>query len=196
MVKKTTPIKIFLFFFICGVFLISSPSYADIYIYIDSEGVIHFTNTPTSSDYEIYIREQSYGPVGAYSRKNFDNIIAEASKRHGIDFPLLKALIKVESDFNPRAVSRKGAKGLMQIMPKNVKALRIKNPFDPSENIMGGTRYLKQLLVAFDQKLPLALAAYNAGPNAVKRYRSIPPYKETERFVQKVIKYYNILKKG
>lgn len=183
-------------FFLCGIFSISSPIYADIYIYIDSEGVIHFTNTPTSSDYKLYIREQPYRSVRAHSEERFDHLIAEASKRHGVDFPLLKALIKAESDFNPRAVSRTGAKGLMQIMPANIKALRIKNPFDPAENIMSGARYLKRLLVQFDNKLPLALAAYNAGPNAVKRYKSIPPYRETEDFVQKVMKYYYLLKKG
>ena len=105
-------------------------------------------------------------------------MITEASKSHGVSFSLLKALIKIESDFNPRAISNAGAIGLMQIMPENIKALNIKDPFDPWENIMGGTRYLKQLIGRFNGKLPMALAAYNAGPNIVDRYKRIPPLKK------------------
>ena len=126
----------------------------------------------------------------------YDDLITEASKKHGVSFSLLKALIKIESDFNPRAISSAGAKGLMQIMPENIRALNIKDPFDPLENIMGGTCYLKKLIRRFDGKLPMALAAYNAGPNMVDRYKRIPPFKETENFVEKVMKYYSIFKKG
>lgn len=126
----------------------------------------------------------------------YDDLITEASKKHGVSFSLLKALIKIESDFNPRAISSAGAKGLMQIMPENIMALNIKDPFDPLENIMGGARYLKQLIRRFDGKLPMALAAYNAGPNMVDRYKRIPPFEETENFVEKVMKYYSIFKKG
>ncbi|MGD9083009.1 MAG: lytic transglycosylase domain-containing protein [Desulfobacterales bacterium] len=128
------------------------------------------------------------------STKRYDDLITEASKSHGISFSLLKALIKIESDFNPRAISSAGAIGLMQIMPENIKALNIKDPFDPWENIMGGARYLKQLIGRFNGKLPMALAAYNAGPNIVDRYKRIPPFKETEDFVEKVMKYYSIFK--
>jgi len=95
-------------------------AHADIYMYIDSKGVSHFTNTPTSSKYKIYMREGSTRTSSIYASSKYDQIISEASKRHGIAFPLLKAQIKVESDFNPRAVSKKGALGLMQIMPKNI----------------------------------------------------------------------------
>ena len=109
---------------------------------------------------------------------------------------MIKALIKVESDFNTRAVSRSGALGLMQIMPENVKAFRIFDPFDPRDNIIGGARYLKTLLDRFEGKLPLALAAYNAGPKVVERYRNIPPIKETEDYVKKVMKYYYLYNKG
>lgn len=174
--------------------------YADIYRYIDKNGVLHFTNIPTSSDYELYMREvsieQAPNPIGSYLRDRYEHVIAEASQRHGVSASLLKAIIKVESDFNPWAVSRKGAKGLMQIMPENFQALNIKNPFDPEENIMGGTRYFKQLLTQFNGKLPLALAAYNAGPKRVNRYNRIPPIKETENYVEKVMKYYYLFKKG
>jgi soluble lytic murein transglycosylase-like protein len=179
---------------ILSVFLLISlsagPSRADIYQYIDSEGVLYFTNTPTSSDYVLYIREKSYIKTGPVSR-DYDAIIQKAQSKYGIEFSLIKAVIQAESGFNPRAVSKKGAKGLMQIMPENYKALSVSDPFDPSQNIMGGTRYLKQLLNRYDEKLPLALAAYNAGPEAVDKYGQIPPYKETRTYVQKVMTLYS-----
>ena len=167
--------------------------HADIYMYIDSNGVLHFTNTPTSSQYRLYIKER---PKKADKNKAYDHIIREASDQFGLSFPLIKALIKVESDFDSRAVSRSGALGLMQIMPENVKAFQIRDPFDPWDNILGGTRYLKILLDRFEGKLPLALAAYNAGPTVVDRYKKIPPIKETEDYVQKVMKYYYLYNKG
>jgi soluble lytic murein transglycosylase len=142
------------------------------------------------------MREKLAKPSRSTSADRFDNYIKEASKKHGVAFPLLKAIMKVESDFNPRAVSKSGAKGLMQIMPMNFKALRIKDPFDPLENTMAGARYIRQLLDRFDGKLHLALAAYHAGPNKVARFKSIPPIKATKDYVKKVMKYYYIFKKG
>lgn len=178
------------------VFLMVShqPLQADIYKFIDSKGVLHFTNMPISSGYQLYIREKPARNEYVDPDARFDLYISEASKRYGIDFSLIKALIKVESDFNPKAVSRKGAKGLMQIMPFNFQLLNIQNPFNPKENIMGGVQYLKRLLVQYKGRLPLALAAYNAGPNAVDRYKRVPPYRETENYVKKVMKYYHVLK--
>jgi soluble lytic murein transglycosylase-like protein len=108
---------------------------------------------------------------------------------------LLKALIKTESDFDPRAVSKAGAMGLMQIMPENIRRLEIKDPFDPKDNVMGGARYLKQLINRFNGKLHLALAAYNAGPGVVEKYQRIPPFQETENFVKQVMEYYSIFNK-
>jgi soluble lytic murein transglycosylase len=178
------------------VYTFTAPVYADIYVYIDSGGVLHFTNVPTSSNYKIYIREKPSRSLNSGVTDRYDDLITEASKKHGVSFSLLKALIKIESDFNPRAISSAGAKGLMQIMPENIRALNIKDPFDPLENIMGGARYLKQLIKRFDGELPMALAAYNAGPNMVDRYKRIPPFEETENFVEKVMKYYSIFKKG
>ena len=107
-----------------------------------------------------------------------------------MSFPLLKAIIKAESDFDALAVSQKGATGLMQIMPQNFKPLGIKDPFDPWQNINAGARYFKQMFDRFNGKLSLSLAAYNAGPTAVDRYKTIPPYEETENYVRRVLKYY------
>jgi soluble lytic murein transglycosylase-like protein len=167
---------------------------ADIYVYIDSQGVMHFTNTPTSDNYKLYMREPPKQPKSWLKVGDYDDVIAEAARRHGLSFSLLKALIHVESYFDPRAVSKKGAMGLCQIMPENLIALNISDPFDPWENIMGGARYLKAMMERFNGQLPLALAAYNAGPTTVERYNDIPPYQETQQYVQKVMKYFHIYK--
>lgn len=171
-------------------------AHADIYVYIDSEGVMHFTNTPTSTSYKVYMREppkftKTWKPI-----KSYDDVISEAAKRNDLSFSLLKALIHVESYFDPKAVSKKGAMGLCQIMPQNLERLQIADPFDPWENIMGGARYLRAMLDRFRGQLPLALAAYNAGPQAVERYNDIPPYPETKDYVQKVMKYFHLYKKS
>ncbi len=180
---------------ICYVFILLFSAglsvHADIYRYIDENGVMHFTNTPTSSKqkFKLFLREKpKINP--RYSTKKYDDIIANASQQYGVSFPLLKAIIKAESGFDPRAVSKKGAKGLMQIMPENFKPLGIKDPFDPSQNIHAGARYFKQMYDRFKGKLSLSLAAYNAGPTAVERYKTIPPYEETEAYVERVLKFY------
>lgn len=177
-------------------FFVIPVTHADIYVFVDSDGVLHFTNTPTSSNYKVYMREAPRRTKAWYSIESYDDVITEAAKKNGLSFPLLKALIHVESYFNPKAVSKKGAMGLMQIMPQNLELLDISDPFDPWENIMGGARYLKAMLERFKGKLPLALAAYNAGPTAVERYKDIPPYDETQRYVEKVMKLFHIYKKS
>jgi soluble lytic murein transglycosylase-like protein len=182
--------------FVALTFFVTPWAQADIYVYVDHQGVMHFTNTPTSSNYKVYMRETPQPPRAWYSIESYDDVIAEAAKLNGISFSLLKALIHVESYFNPRAVSKKGAMGLMQIMPENLAPLDITDPFDPWENIMGGSRYLRSMLERFNYQLPLALAAYNAGPSAVERYNDIPPYKETEDYVKKVMRFFQIYKNG
>ncbi|MEJ2039373.1 MAG: transglycosylase SLT domain-containing protein [Desulfosarcinaceae bacterium] len=176
--------------------LVTTGARADIYVYIDSHGVMHFTNTPTSANYKVYMREKLKRPAAWYSIENYDDVISEAARRNGLAFSLLKALIHAESYFNPKAVSKKGALGLCQLMPYNLEMLKVRDPFDPWENIMGGARYLKYMLQRFDNQLPLALAAYNAGPTAVERYQDIPPYPETMDYVEKVMKLFRIYKQG
>jgi soluble lytic murein transglycosylase-like protein len=170
----------------------ATAAFADIYRYIDENGVMHFTNAPTSSanEYKLFLRERTRpAPTWYYSEK-YDDLISEASKRHGVSFSLLKAIIKAESDFDPQAVSKKGAMGLMQIMPQNFKLLGLDDPFDPTQNINAGARYFRLLYDRFGGKLALSLAAYNAGPSVVDRYKTIPPYEETEEYVRRVLRYY------
>ena len=174
-------------------FFSNSPSQADIYMYIDSQGVLYFTNAPTSSQYTLYIKER---PKASVATKKYDGIIQEASNTFNLSFSLIKAMIKVESDFDPMAISKKGALGLMQIMPQNLRTFNIRDPHDPRQNILGGARYFKSLVERFEGKLPLALAAYNAGPTIVDKHMNIPPIQETEDYVKKVMKYFYLYKKG
>ncbi len=176
------------------VFCCAHPSVAEVYFYRDKDGVMHFTNTPSSQKYRPYFKEAYKYRVPAFSADTdlaqYRRFIDEAARRHGISKALLKAIIKVESDYNPRAVSRKGAKGLMQIMPENFDVCDIENPFDPRQNIMGGTRFLKKLLERFGGDLTKAVAAYNAGAGAVERCNGIPPFEETRNYVSKVLRLY------
>lgn len=170
---------------------------ADIYTTMDADGVVHFTNVPSADKYEykLYLKEKggTTGPIAEGPGK-YDPLIRKAADRYGVDFSLLKAVIHVESGFNPRAVSEKGAKGLMQIMPENFEHLDVSDPFNPSQNIMAGARYLTRLIRRYENTLSLALAAYNAGPSAVDRHESIPPFPETRRYVKKVMKAYAMYK--
>jgi soluble lytic murein transglycosylase len=121
-------------------------------------------------------------------------MIKQAAGKFGVDASLVKAVIKAESDFDHKAVSRKGAQGLMQLMPQTAEKMKVRNPFDPKENIIGGTRYLSLMLDRFNNDKKLAVAAYNAGPENVEAYKGIPPFPETKSFVKKVLRYYKQFK--
>lgn len=116
----------------------------------------------------------------------FEELIRAAAEKHGVEAQLIASVIAVESNFNPRAVSRKQAQGLMQLMPETAARFAVADPFDPAQNIEAGTRYLKELLAKYDQDLRLALAAFNAGPEKVEKYQGVPPYDETQNYIRKV----------
>ncbi len=124
----------------------------------------------------------------------FDSIIKAAAEKFNLDPDLIKAVIRQESNFNPNAVSKAGAMGLMQLMPETAKWLGVTNPFDPVQNIFGGAKYLRMLLDKFNGNLELALAAYNAGPANVEKHKGIPPFKETQDYVRNILYFYNSLK--
>ena len=164
-------------------------SSAEIYKYVDENGVVHLTNVPDKK-YNLVLKE---GWVRFRLGDNFDKydpMIRETSKRYGVDYALVKAVVKAESNFDPLAISRAGAKGLMQLMPGTAKALGVNDSFHPATNIEGGVRHLRYLLDLFDGNLQLALAAYNAGEETVFRYSGLPPYEETRTYVQRVLQYY------
>ena len=186
-----------LLLFFC-VFFLTAPSQAGVYRYEDANGVIHFTNCPRDSKFKLYIKESKEDveggnllPIGYTKDSNrFDHLISEFSGKHQVDFALIKAMIRAESGFNPYAVSRKGAKGLMQLMPGTALRMNVVDAYNPKQNIDGGVRYIKYLLSLFNNDLRLSLAAYNAGENLVSELRTIPPYRETVDYIRRVQSYY------
>ena len=179
-----------------------SPAYADIYRYVDANGVVHFTNAPQFTDrpnkssWNFYRKEARYDerPAGDYSGRvhlpqAFGDIIRHNASVYRLEEALVRAVIKAESNYNPYSVSNKGAQGLMQLIPETARLVRVSDPFDPAQNIRGGSNYLRMMLDQFNGNVDLALAAYNAGPNAVLRHGGIPPYEETRTYVQRVRRY-------
>lgn len=191
--------------FVVAVFLLASlllftrDSSAGIYRYVDENGVIHFTNCPRDPKFKLYFRESSEDPslnlrtasYGSVRNTNaYDHLISEYAQRYQVDFALIKSIIRAESGFNPDAISRKGARGLMQLMPETALRMNVSNVHNPRENIAGGVRYFRHLLSLFNNNLQLSLAAYNAGETLVSELGAIPPYRETADYVQKVMSFY------
>ena len=185
------------------IIFVGAPCWAGIYKYVDERGVIHFTNCPRDPQFKLYIRDSKEDPglpgmpsvsTNIKDSSSYDPLIAEFCGKYQVDFALIKAIIRAESGFNPIAVSRKGARGLMQLMPETASRVNVSNPFNPRENIEGGVRHFKYLLALFNNDLKLSLAAYNAGENLVSQLGAIPPYRETIDYVQKVLDFYQSYK--
>lgn len=166
---------------------------ADIYMYKDTRGVLHFSNAPTGSGYRYYMQEDGTllprGLQDPARAKKFDPIIQAAALRHNVDAALIKAVIRAESDFVPVAVSPKGARGLMQLMPATARQHRVQRIYDPQENVEGGVAHLRLLLDRYNGDVRLALAAYNAGSGAVETYGGVPPYRETQQYLKRVLRF-------
>jgi soluble lytic murein transglycosylase-like protein len=189
----------------CGLSFLPASSFADIYSYVDRDGTMHFTNVPSGDGrFRLYMKSKEGGkhrgaigtgsvPPSDSSDERFSrysDVIREAAALYQIPEELVRAVIKVESDYDPRAVSRSGAQGLMQLMPETADRMQVRDILDPRENILGGVRYLRVLANMFNGDLQLTVAGYNAGENAVVRHGGIPPYDETEDYVVKVLTYY------
>lgn len=160
------------------------PAEGEIIRRVDESGTVFYSNIPPAELEQGARFSLLAGP------SRFHGLIQAAARDSGLDPRLITAVIQVESGFNPWAVSSKGAMGLMQLMPKTATRYGVRNPFDPRENIWGGTQHLRDLLEHFDGNLSLALAAYNAGPRAVRTAGGVPPFPETQRFVRRILARY------
>lgn len=176
---------------------------ANIYAYTDADGAVSLSNVPPDNRYRVLVPgqkdadgafsppEPAVTPPIRTSKARYNQIVEEVARAYGLDGALLHAVISVESHYNPRALSRKGAAGLMQLMPETARRYGVSDTFDPAQNLHGGAKYLRDLLTLFNSDLNLALAAYNAGENAViKNGNRIPPFRETRNYVPRVLDYY------
>ncbi len=175
--------------------LVAADAQANMYSCRDANGSIRFTNAPSTSDCSVLGKKVRptktvWAPPSSYNPSSYDRHIWAAGNRYNVDPYLIKAVIRTESDFDSKAVSRTGAQGLMQLMPATARELRVRDPFNPADNINGGTKYLRKMLDTFENNLVLSIAAYNAGPGAVTRASGVPRIPETVRYVVKVLKHY------
>lgn len=185
-------------------FLRCPPGWADIFVFAGADGAVSLSNVPTDDRYTLLIaapKHEEADPVAVDKaskrgprlprKPRFEQVVEEISHAYGLESALLHAVISVESHYDPKAVSKKGAIGLMQLMPGTAKRYGVVDAFDPLQNLAGGAQYLRDLLSMFDNDLSLALAAYNAGENAVVKHGNrIPPYRETLHYVPHVLDYY------
>ena len=174
------------------VLTVAAPAAAETFQFIGPDGTVHFTNAPSDPRYRRMTGVSGtargfFRVPDTVSAPSLTEMIRTAAQRHGVPEPLVSAVIRVESGFNSRAVSRKGARGLMQLMPETATVLGVRDSFDPMENIDGGVRHLRGLLDRFSNNLPLVLAAYNAGEGAVNTHGGIPPYPETQAYVGRIL---------
>lgn len=179
---------------VCTLALSAPAVRADILKFIDEEGVIHFTDRGVSDKYEVFMRAHAPLPRSVMydaNRWRYMPLVRAAAAEFGVDAGFIVCVIEAESGFNPGAISAAGARGLMQLMPSTAMRYRVDNPFDPESNIVGGTRHLKSLLQKYHGSMKLALAAYNAGEDAVAKYDGVPPFRETREYVAKIIQRYN-----
>lgn len=192
-------------FFFAALVVLPATAAADIYQFTDANGVVHFSTRPDPKA-KLYIKSTSPAADGTSPRAGvtpfapqdkdltrytrYDEWIRQAATLYQIPEPLVRAVIKVESDYDPRAVSYAGARGLMQLMPQTADRLQVKDINDPRENIFGGVRYLRILANTFSGDLSLTVAGYNAGEESVMRHQGIPPFPQTRDYVVKVTKYY------
>lgn len=186
----------------------AAPSSADIYQCNRPDGSLHYTNKRAGKGCRVIVRGSrkakanssaksqarkkgpSNGKTASRDPRRYDSLIAEAASLYQLPEHFLRAVMRVESNFNPDVVSHAGAMGLMQLMPRTARSMGVADPFEPRQNVLGGARYLRILANRFNGDLILTVAAYNAGEGAVQKYNGIPPYEETQRYVRRVLKHY------
>jgi soluble lytic murein transglycosylase len=169
----------------------------DIFTKTLPDGTLQFSNRPTENGWDLYIKEKRTITSSSSKRmppEEIERVIADIAPRYNVDPSLVISVIEIESGYRPTALSQKGAMGLMQLMPETACDLGVKDPWDPVQNITGGTKYLSYLLKKYNGDIPLTLAAYNAGPESVQNYNGIPPFQETIDYVKKVLKRLDSLK--
>ena len=182
-------------------------AHADIFAFTDADGTVHYSNVPVDHRYAVVMKEPravappevATAPATTWQHRadTYSSLIDSAGRRAAVEPNLLRAVIAVESAFDPKARSPKGAQGLMQLLPSTARRYGVHQPYDPEQNLLGGARYLKDLLKRYDNDLNLVLAAYNAGEEAVDSHgRTIPPFAETRAYVPAVLKWYRQFQRG